>query len=133
MTNGSDVYFTDMRTNLDGSLLDKLRKLVLAAGIDKIDMKKKFVAVKVHFGEPGNLSYIRPNYAKVIVDLVREKGGTPFLTDCSTLYVGRRKDAVEHLETAYENGYNPFSAGCHVIIGDGLKEMMMLMYPLTEY
>jgi uncharacterized Fe-S center protein len=110
-----------MGTGLKGSLLAKLRKLVHAAGIDKIDMQKKFVAVKIHFGEPGNMSYLRANYAKVIVDIVKEKGGIPFLTDCSTLYVGRRKDAVEHLDAAYENGYNPFATGCHVIIGDGLK------------
>ena len=45
----------------------------------------------------------------------------PFLTDCNTLYVGRRKNALEHLEAAYENGFSPFSTGCHVLIADGLK------------
>ncbi|MDR2866882.1 MAG: DUF362 domain-containing protein [Methanomassiliicoccaceae archaeon] len=121
MVSGSDVYFTDMRTGSKGSLLSKLNELVRAAGIDKMDMNKKFVAVKIHFGEPGNMSYLRANYAKVIVDIIKEKGGIAFLTDCSTLYPGRRKDAVEHLDTAYENGYNPFATGCHVVIGDGLK------------
>ena len=125
MAGASDVYFSDMstrsRTRSEGSLLSKLEKLVRTAGIEKIDMKKKFVAVKIHFGEPGNLSYLRANYAKVIIDIIKEKGGIPFLTDCSTLYVGRRKDAVEHIDAAYENGYNPFATGCHVIIGDGLK------------
>ncbi|MCL2143122.1 MAG: DUF362 domain-containing protein [Methanomassiliicoccaceae archaeon] len=121
MADASDVYFSDMRTGSRGSLLAKLERLVRAAGIDKIDMKKKFVAVKIHFGEPGNLSYLRANYAKVIADIIKEKGGIPFLTDCSTLYVGRRKDAVEHIEAAYENGFSPFATGCHVIIGDGLK------------
>ncbi|MCL2711908.1 MAG: DUF362 domain-containing protein [Methanomassiliicoccaceae archaeon] len=117
----ADVYFTDMRARSDGSLLFKLRKLVFDAGIDKIDMEKKFVAIKIHFGEPGNLSYLRANYAKVIVDIVRKKKGFPFLTDCNTLYVGRRKDALEHLDAAYENGFNPFATGCHTVIGDGLK------------
>ncbi|NCC49561.1 MAG: DUF362 domain-containing protein, partial [Clostridia bacterium] len=37
------------------------------------------------------------------------------------LYTGRRKNAPEHLESAYENGFSPFSTGCHVIIGDGVK------------
>ena len=78
-------------------------------------------AIKMHFGEPGNLSYLRPNYAKAVADVVRELGGRPFLTDCNTLYVGRRKDALEHLSSAYENGFNLLSTGCHVIIGDGLK------------
>jgi len=120
MTGASDVYFTDMKVS-DKSLLEKLRALAFSAGIDKMDMDKKFVAVKIHFGEPGNMSYLRPNYSKVIVDIIKEKGGIPFLTDCSTLYVGRRKNAAEHLDAAYENGYNPFATGCHVVIGDGLK------------
>ncbi|MCL1984281.1 MAG: DUF362 domain-containing protein, partial [Methanomassiliicoccaceae archaeon] len=121
MTGGSDVYFTDMRTRSKGSLLSKMERLVRNAGIDRIDMDKKFVAIKIHFGEPGNLSFIRPNYVRTLADIIREKGGIPFLTDCSTLYVGRRKDSIEHLGSAYENGFNPFVTGCHVIIGDGLK------------
>jgi uncharacterized Fe-S center protein len=48
-------------------------------------------------------------------------GGKAFLTDCNTLYVGRRKNALDHLDAAYENGYNPFATGCQVLIGDGLK------------
>ena len=78
-------------------------------------------AIKIHFGEPGNLSYLRPNWAKAVADIVKEFGGRPFLTDCNTLYVGRRKDALEHIESAYENGFTPFSTGCQVIIADGLK------------
>ena len=53
--------------------------------------------------------------------VVKELGGKPFLTDCNTLYVGGRKNALDHLESAYENGFSPFSTGCHVIIADGLK------------
>lgn len=116
------VYFTDFRTAYGGaSMPQKLQKLMKKAGIGDIDFKKQFVAIKIHFGEPGNISYLRPNYAKAVVDVVKELGGNPFLTDCNTLYVGRRKHALEHLDTAYENGFSPFSTGCHVIIADGLK------------
>ncbi len=87
----------------------------------EIDFENKFAAIKIHFGEPGNLAYLRPNFTKVVADLIKELGGKVFLTDCNTLYVGRRKEALEHLEAAYENGYNPFATGCHIIIGDGLK------------
>lgn len=116
------VYFTDMRTGYGGlSLPQKLAKLIKAAGIGNIDFNKKFAAIKIHFGEPGNVSYLRPNYAKAVADVVKEFGGMPFLTDCNTLYVGRRKHALEHITAAYENGFSPFSTGCHVIIADGLK------------
>lgn len=117
----STVYFTDLRARPGTNLLKKLEKLIRAAGIDQIDMEKKFVAIKIHFGEPGNLTYLRPNYAKVVADVVKSLGGLPFLTDCNTLYVGRRKHALEHIEAAYENGFSPFSTGCQVIIADGLK------------
>lgn len=118
----SKVYFTDFRTPYGGlSMPEKLKKLCKKAGIENIDFNNQFVAIKMHFGEPGNISYLRPNYAKAVADLVKELGGKPFLTDCNTLYVGRRKHALEHIDAAYENGFNPFTTGCHVIIADGLK------------
>ena len=118
---GSKVYFTDMGCRIGDSLLDKLERVVRAAGICDIDMERKFVAIKLHFGEYGNLSFLRPNYAKVVADIVRENGGMPFLTDCNTLYVGRRKHALEHMDTANLNGYGPMTTGCQIIIADGLK------------
>lgn len=118
----SKVYFTDFRTTHRENLPMKLARLVKQAGmLEGIDFENKYTAIKIHFGEPGNLSYLRPNYAKVIVDLVKGQGGKVFLTDCNTLYVGRRKNALDHLDSAYENGYNPFALGCHVIIADGIK------------
>ena len=117
----SKVYFTDMHTHNSISLPDKLKKLIKKAGIGTIDMEDKFVAIKIHFGEPGNLAFLRPNFAKAVADVVKEQKGLPFLTDCNTLYVGRRKHALEHIDAAYENGFSPFSTGCNVIIADGLK------------
>jgi uncharacterized Fe-S center protein len=110
-----------MHTDMQDSLLDKFGRLVDAAGICNIDMDRRFVAIKAHFGELGNLAFLRPNYSKVLADKISGLGGIPFLTDCSTLYVGKRKNAVEHLNTASINGFNVISAGCQVIIGDGLK------------
>ncbi len=117
----SKVYFTDFRTQVGTSWTTKLQRLCIAAGIKNIDFDKKFVAIKMHFGELGNLSFLRPNYAKAIADLVKEQGGLPFLTDCNTLYPGSRKNALEHIECANINGFNYISTGCQIIIGDGLK------------
>lgn len=117
----SRVYYADMRTTFSENLQQKLKRLLLAAGFGELPLQDRYVAVKLHFGEAGNLAYLRPNYAKTVADLIKSRGGKPFLTDCNTLYVGGRKDALEHIETAYTNGYNPFATGCHIIIGDGLK------------
>ena len=118
----SKVYFTDFRTIANGDgLPTKLKKLIKKAGIADLDLEGKFVAIKMHFGELGNISYLRPNYARAVVDVVKELGGKPFLTDCNTLYPGSRKNALEHLYCAWENGFTPLTVGCPIIIGDGLK------------
>ena len=117
----SKVYFTDFCTGTSETLPQKLSRLILSAGIDQIDFKDKFVAIKIHFGELGNMAHLRSGYARVLVDIIKDLGGKPFLTDCNTMYIGSRKNALDHLETAYLNGFTPYSTGCHIIIGDGLK------------
>lgn len=117
----SKVYWCDLRTHGRVSRLEKLEHLLHAAGLTGMDLENKFVAIKMHLGEPGNLAFLRPAYAGVVADVVREAGGKPFLTDCNTLYVGGRKNAVDHLDTAFKNGFNPLTCGCQVIIADGLK------------
>ena len=117
----SKVYFTDFRSRNGENMPHKMIRLIRAAGMERLDFENKFVAIKIHFGEPGNLAYLRPNYAKALAEEIKRLGGKPFLTDCNTLYVGRRKDGLEHIEAAYENGYSPFQTGCQVIIADGIK------------
>lgn len=119
--NISNVYFTDLRVKNGDNLLTKLQRLIKTAGIGNIDFTDKYVAIKIHFGEPGNLAFLRPNYAKAVADVVKKLGGKPFLTDCNTLYVGGRKNALDHLDSANLNGFNPTTTGCQIIIADGLK------------
>ncbi len=128
----SKVYFTNMQTSAQENLLQKLTRLIKTAGINQIDFDKKYTAIKLHFGEPGNLAFLRPNFSKTIVDMVKSLGGKPFLTDCNTLYVGRRKDALEHLNSAYENGFSPLSTGCQILIGDGLKGTDEALVPIPN-
>lgn len=78
----SKVYFTDFRCRIGVSQLDKLRKLLEKSEFSQIDFDGKFVAIKLHFGELGNLSFLRANYAKVVADFIKERGGKPFITDC---------------------------------------------------
>lgn len=104
------------------------------AGFETLDLDGKFVAIKMHFGEYGNLAMLRPNYARIVADYVKQLGGKPFLTDCNTLYVGSRKNALDHLETAYLNGFTPYTVGCPVIIADGLKGTNEVLVPIDgEY
>jgi uncharacterized Fe-S center protein len=121
MNDRHEVYFTNMRALPGEGLPSKLKRLIKAAGIAKIDFKNKYVAIKIHFGEPGNLAFLRPNYATAVADIIKELGGKPFLTDANTLYVGGRKNALDHLDSAAYNGYTRQTTGCNILIADGLK------------
>ena len=132
---GSKVYFTDFRTEIDVSQGTKLQRLIRRAGIGEIGLEGKFTAIKMHFGELGNYSYLRPNYVRAVADVIKEFGGKPFLTDCGTLYPGSRKNAIDHLTNAEMNGFNSVTTGCHVIIADGLRgtDEVDLPVPNGEY
>ena len=82
---------------------------------------RHFLAIKMHFGEDGNEGYIKPEYLKPLVEIAREKTAFPFLTDASTIYVGKRSDAYHHALLANKHGFTIENCGCPVIIADGLR------------
>ncbi|UCF30052.1 MAG: DUF362 domain-containing protein [bacterium] len=117
------VYFTNLRSRVGYSLLDKTRRMFVKSGFaGRIDKGDK-VAVKLHFGEYGNTAFLPPMFAQVIVDEIKKAGGKPFLIDTNTLYKGSRGNAIDHLETAFRNGFSYATVGAPVIIGDGLIGM----------
>lgn len=128
----SKVYFTNFRCSDAENLPKKFTRLLKTAGLSDFNLEGKYVAIKTHFGEGGCMAYLRPNWAKTLVEFVKKCGGRPFLTDANTLYVGRRKDALEHLELAWENGFSPFSVGCPIIIADGLRGTDDVTIPLPD-
>lgn len=117
----SKVYFTDFRIRREENLVQKCDRLYDKAGLGKLDLDGKFVAIKMHFGELGNFAYIRHNYVAGLVQYIKKHGGHPFLTDCNTLYTGSRTNALDHLDTALLNGFSYPTTGAQVIIADGLK------------
>ncbi len=129
-----EVYFTDFSTKPSMSLLKKLSNLMNKAKFDDVINKNNLTAIKIHFGEYGNLAYVRPNYVRVIVDKVKELGGKPFVTDSNTLYRGNRSDAVNHLNTAVLNGFAYQTIGAPIIIADGLRGSDEVKVPVNgEY
>ncbi len=117
----SKVYFTNLRADSKRNLLDKLSLLLKKAGLTKVIDKNSFVAIKLHFGEKGNLAYIRPPFVRRVVEEVKKQGGKPFITDANTLYVGSRSDAIAHIQTAIENGFGFSAIGAPILIADGLR------------
>jgi len=117
----SVVYFADLRTSPRRSLFDKIDSLLESAGAGSMFRKGHLVAVKLHFGEKGNASFIRPVFVRRVVDRIKETGASPFLTDTNTLYSGTRGNAPDHLRTAIENGFDYAVAGAPLVIADGLR------------
>ena len=118
----SAVYFCNARTRSHAdSKVAKVRRLAEAIAIDKIVGQGDLTAIKLHFGEHGNDSHLRPMYVRQVVDKVKGAGGKPFLTDANTLYLSTRMNAVDHLVTAYEHGFAFSVVGAPVIIADGLR------------
>ena len=127
----SKVYFTDMRATQKVNLLDKLSKLFIKAGLAELIAPKDLVAVKLHFGEKGNTSYIRPQFVRKIVDEIKKQEGSPFLTDANTMYVGSRSNAVDHVQTAIENGFGYTVTNAPIVIADGLNGKDYLSVPVN--
>jgi len=119
--NAVPVYFTDMRTKQGAGLLEKTQRLFDAAGLGECIARGDLVAVKLHWGEVGNLAYLAPPLVRVVVDRIKACGGKPFLTDANTLYRGGRRNAVDNILTAYRNGFTLETAGAPVIVADGLR------------
>lgn len=116
----SKVFFTDLRTSFNRNLLAKVTSLLEHIDLKGVVAPRGLTAVKLHFGERGNLAFIRPNFIRRIVDEIKKCGAYPFLTDTNTLYSGSRGNSVSHLNTAIENGFAYAVVNAPVIIADGL-------------
>ncbi len=120
----SDVYFAEAgATKSKDGLLNKLRLLAHESGVTGIVNKGDTVAVKTHMGDSGNTTHIHPAIIRRVVDMVKEAGGKPFVTDTTVLYGRRRFTELGYLEVASENGFNPESMGCPIVIADGMNGM----------
>ena len=117
----SQVFFSDMRTSSKENMFDKIARLLTLAGISRTVAEGDLTAVKIHFGEKGNHAFIRPVFARRVVEEIRKLGALPFLTDSSTLYPGQRKEAVSALTCGIENGFGYACVGAPLIISDGLR------------
>lgn len=113
----SDVIFSPFS---DKSPLENIRNLLEKGkyldGVEEGD----FVGIKLHVGEYGNISHLRPQIVRVIVEELKKRGAKPFLFDCNTLYREKRWNTVDHMETAYKNGFTYGTVGAPFLIGDGM-------------
>ena len=53
--------------------------------------------------------------------MVKELGGKALPHRLQHALCGQPQNALEHIDTAYQNGFTPYATGCQIIIADGLK------------
>ncbi len=118
----STVYFIPVADNeAQESVCGKIGQLMDSAGYSNYFKGGDHVLVKLHFGEEGNIGYIKPPLVKSVVSRLLQKQARPFLADTTTLYVGQRSNARDHLLIADKHGFSIRDIGCPVIIADGLR------------
>ena len=118
----SRVFFAGFRArSAKENKLSKIEKLFDAAGFGDLIDSGALTAIKVHFGEKGNDSFINPLFVRAVVDRLKKAGARPFVTDSNTLYNGSRHNAVDHLQTALEHGFGYATINAPLIIADGLR------------
>lgn len=113
------IFFAPFKPQV--SKFDVFRALIEKAELTKTVSEGHLTAIKLHFGEDGNDTYLNPQFAALLVESVKAAGGRPFLTDTSTLYTGARRNAVDHLNLAYRHGFSPATVGAPILMADGLK------------
>ena len=118
----ADVYF--IRAQSKENLNDVQKKIELlfnTSGFDTCIEHHDMTAIKIHFGEKGNTTYIPPAYVLPVARLIERKGGRPFLTDTNVLYKSERSDAVSYLKLTQNHGFTIDACGAPVVIADGLR------------
>ncbi|MBL6990255.1 MAG: DUF362 domain-containing protein [Bacteriovoracaceae bacterium] len=98
----------------------KIDKLFLTANIGQTIAPSDLTAVKVHFGEEGNTTYLPATFITPIISQVKQAGGKPFVTDTNVLYKSTRDNAVDHLHLAAEHGFSLNTLGAPIVIADGI-------------
>lgn len=117
----SKVFFADYHSSSKkDNLSEKIKKMFDKAGFGDLIEQNGLTAIKLHFGEKGNITYLHPVNVRQVVDKVKECGGKPFLTDTNTLYSGSRTNSIDHIQSAIENGFAYSVVGAPIIIADGL-------------
>lgn len=117
----SRVYFVPLRDGCSvGEQVEAMRRIYQTANINAIVEEKNMVAVKLSVGEKHNITHIKPPLVREVVDLVKQKGGFPFLAETSTLYKGERENAVKHMMHAEAHGFGVNDVGAPFIMLDGL-------------
>ncbi len=119
----SKVFFVPVEDAEDIDAVNRKLDLLLEKSqvLQVVEAGRK-VAVKLHFGEDGTNSFVRPDHLRLICGRITQKGSLPFLSDANTLYRGKRLNSTDHLEVAMAHGFTKEAVGADIFIPDEGKD-----------
>lgn len=110
------VYFTKAKLSDGEKTVSKIaRKLVEKIVEENVMKLQKTIPLKIHFGEKGNNTFIRPENYQGIIGFLEEKKIKSIFMESGTLYGGQRYKKDLHLKTAKEHGFNQLP----IVMADG--------------
>jgi len=127
----SKVYYAKFDSGAaDAFVCEATRRIFREAALHATLVHGRPAAIKTHFGESGNRSYVAPALVRTVVDEVRAAGAKPCLVETSTLYRGQRSNAIDHFNLAVEHGFGPEAMGCPLLFLDGLRGNLHVEQPV---
>jgi uncharacterized Fe-S center protein len=117
----SEVFLAPARyDDPDQRLIAAVDTLWERAGLDSVFESGHLAALKLHVGEPGCQTFVRPTVAAALAARMKGTGAQPFLTDTCVLYKSRRNNGISHARVAIEHGFGIDEVGAPFVAADGL-------------
>ena len=95
---------------------------------ENVELKQE-IPLKVHFGERGNTTFIKPEYCNGIIDYIENQNKKACFIETNILYGGDRTIKETHIKLAKEHGFTRIP----IIIVDGEKGEDYLCDLCNEY
>ena len=115
------VYYIPLSVDEPKDTIEKkIKKLFKRSNLGKCFERRDVVGIKLHIGEEGVITALRPHFIKPLVAILRKSGCRPFLTDTNVLYKGKRNNAVDHIMLAHKHGFTIENTGAPFVVADGL-------------
>ncbi|HDR91475.1 MAG TPA: DUF362 domain-containing protein [candidate division Zixibacteria bacterium] len=114
----SKVYFIPWRGNHE-EMAGRLAEHLALNKPPFLNSQAK-IGIKVHWGEPGNVTFLPADYARAVAQTVLKGGAKAFIFDTTTLYRGERRDPVDNLFTAHKHGFDYSGTGAPAVVADGM-------------
>jgi len=113
-TGNSVLYFTESE-NAFAERLGKELKGVFSEG--------EKIAIKLHMGERENPNHLKPEFVKIVVDVLQDMGTRPFLFDSPVMYDSDRHEIEGYKKQNQELGFTEEALGCPVMVSNDFVEV----------